>query len=537
MLRIEFGHRLQQILEAEKMTFSDLAKKSNISRDHIYHIVDGSKEVGIDTIEKLSEALNVEPKKLFEFDGLFDESSADKMIVNEFRSLPAHYWDFVDAKTDYLIHSLHNYPAVMIWPISNTIIRVIEKYRPIHALLDPFVGSGTVLVEAQRAGIKEVYGNDLNPLALLITKAKTTLLTEEDIVTCKNIATTLESVLSENKELISKFVKDTCEKYSIVEKGEWSTKADEITNEYFNGTPLSQYKIPKIDNLGFWFRPECVIEIEILKEIIDRNTTENAKSFLYCTLSETIRFVSNTRNGEFKLYRKPIKRILEKEQEPISVFLNNLKKNLVKEDSYLKETSKASKVTTICENTQTMHEITDDSIDVVITSPPYGDSHTTVAYGQYSRLSNTWLELSDEKNLDSNLLGGRKVKDRDISELQSDTLKNVISKIAESDPKRAREVLDFYFELDSSIAEITKKVKVGGYEFWVVGNRTVKLVNIPTDIILEELGKKYHLLCLDRYYRMISNKVMPNLNSPTNIAGNHAQTMTSEIIVFFKKTL
>ena len=113
----------------------------------------------------------------------------------------------------------------------------------------------------------------------------------------------------------------------------------------------------------------------------------------------------------------------------------------------------------------------------------------------------------------------------------------MIQKSSASDEKRAREVLDFYFELDSALAEITRKVKVGGYEFWVVGNRTVKLVNIPTDIILEELGKKYHLLCLDRYYRMISNKVMPNLNSPTNVARNHSQTMTSEIIVFFKKTL
>lgn len=537
MLRKQFGYRLQEVMENKKISYSDLAKKSDVSRDHIYHIVDGSKEVGIDTIEKLSDALEVEPKELFEFNGLSDESNVDRMVVNEFRSLPSHYWDFVEAKTDYLIHSLHNYPAVMIWPISNTIIRIVQKYKPVHSLLDPFVGSGTVLVEAQRSGIKNVYGNDLNPLALLITKAKTTLLSEEDIDVCNRIADELTKISEANKDLIDKFVDDISKNYSIVDKGEWSSLADEITNDYFKETPLETYKVPKIDNLGFWFRPESVIEIEIIKDVIDKNATENSKSFLNCTLSETIRLVSNTRNGEFKLYRKPTNRILEKKHDPINTFLSNLKKNLLKEDAYLKEASKVSYVTTLCDNTQHMPEITDDSIDVVITSPPYGDSHTTVAYGQYSRLSNTWLGLSNEKNLDADLLGGRKIKNRDISELQSETLKNVIQKISASDEKRAREVLDFYFELDSALAEITRKVKVGGYEFWVVGNRTVKLVNIPTDIILEELGKKYHLLCLDRYYRMISNKVMPNLNSPTNVAGNHAQTMTSEIIVFFKKTL
>ena len=126
MLRKQFGYRLQEVMENKKISYSDLAKKSDVSRDHIYHIVDGSKEVGIDTIEKLSDALEVEPKELFEFNGLSDESNVDRMVVNEFRSLPSHYWDFVEAKTDYLIHSLHNYPAVMIWPISNTFsIRIL----------------------------------------------------------------------------------------------------------------------------------------------------------------------------------------------------------------------------------------------------------------------------------------------------------------------------------------------------------------------------------------------------------------------------
>ena len=56
MLRKQFGYRLQEVMENKKISYSDLAKKSDVSRDHIYHIVDGSKEVGIDTIEKLSDA-------------------------------------------------------------------------------------------------------------------------------------------------------------------------------------------------------------------------------------------------------------------------------------------------------------------------------------------------------------------------------------------------------------------------------------------------------------------------------------------------
>src|SRR5690606_9082165 len=39
-------------------------------------------------------------------------------------------------------------------------------------LLDPFCGSGTVLVEARAAGLRAI-GVDLNPLAVLIARAKT----------------------------------------------------------------------------------------------------------------------------------------------------------------------------------------------------------------------------------------------------------------------------------------------------------------------------------------------------------------------------
>jgi len=537
MIRSAVGYRIQILMDEKGFNYSKLAKASGISRDHLYHLIDGSKEMGIDTAERLANALNTPVKSLFDFSSMIKENREDKLIIDEFESLPNGYWDFVDSKTDDLIHGLHNYPAVMIWPISNTILRVVGKYRPIKSLMDPFVGSGTVIVEGQKAGIKEIIGNDLNPLALLISKAKTTLLEKEDFVCCENILQEISNVEKNSDKIIKEFVDYVTKKYSIIEKGEWSSNADKITNDFFANTTLSKYKVKEIGNLGFWFRPESIIEIEIIKDIIDRLTTDNAKAFLYCTLSETIRLVSNTRNGEFKLYRKPVNTILGKTHNPFHSFILSLGKNLVKEKSYLPFASKNSHVKTICENAQHLDSVKNGSIDIVITSPPYGDSHTTVAYGQYSRLSNTWLDLSSDKNLDSKLLGGQKVKNRDIKTMKSSTLESIYAKISAIDLKRANEVLDFYFELDASLKEISSKVSINGYEFWVVGNRTVKLVNIPTDIILGELGEKYNLKVLDRYYRMISNKVMPNLNSPTNVAGNHAQTMTSEIIVFFKKII
>lgn len=103
----------------------------------------------------------------------------DDQLVKEFDKLPADFWDFKNEDTKELTHSIHNYPAVMVYPISRNIISIVKKYQNIESLLDPFMGSGTVLLEGILANIEKVYGNDLNPLAHRISKAKTTLIGDE----------------------------------------------------------------------------------------------------------------------------------------------------------------------------------------------------------------------------------------------------------------------------------------------------------------------------------------------------------------------
>jgi hypothetical protein len=82
-------------------------------------------------------------------------------------------------------------------------------------------------------------------------------------------------------------------------------------------------------------------------------------------------------------------------------------------DSYIKETR-----STIClQNAKSLNYLKDERIDLVITSPPYGDSKTTVAYGEFSKLSLQWMDDLLKKyvgievedcNCDEQLLGGRK---------------------------------------------------------------------------------------------------------------------------------
>jgi DNA modification methylase len=84
-------------------------------------------------------------------------------------------WNFKGFTTQYLSHKFHSYPARFIPQIPLSFIKLFTK--PNEIVLDPMCGCGTTLVEAFLNN-RQSIGNDFNPLAVLISKVKTTLIPE-----------------------------------------------------------------------------------------------------------------------------------------------------------------------------------------------------------------------------------------------------------------------------------------------------------------------------------------------------------------------
>jgi SAM-dependent methyltransferase len=75
------------------------------------------------------------------------------------------------------VHGFHSYPARM---HPTTARRLVERLSPEGgAVLDPFCGSGTVLVEGRLAG-RRVFGIDANPLAVELSWLKTRATTADE---------------------------------------------------------------------------------------------------------------------------------------------------------------------------------------------------------------------------------------------------------------------------------------------------------------------------------------------------------------------
>ena len=91
----------------------------------------------------------------------------------------------VEEANGHLTHGFHSYPARMHPAIANELIQAFSQEG--QRVLDPFCGSGTVLVESMLAK-RESIGIDLNPIALRIGEVKCSVMSDEEIQYLKKVA-------------------------------------------------------------------------------------------------------------------------------------------------------------------------------------------------------------------------------------------------------------------------------------------------------------------------------------------------------------
>lgn len=404
-------------------------------------------------------------------------------------------WDLQNADTKEYTHCFHAYPAMMIPQIAR---KLLKEYGTEGGwLLDPYCGTGTSLVEASLFGMHSV-GCDINPLVRLIATAKSTPV-------CLSI---LDETLSRLN--------------------------DHLFQIEFRKGEVPDAPVPNILNLAYWFSEEVIKSLAYLRSWVKDIADEAVRNFILVAFSETVREVSYTRNGEFKLYRMSANKLKNFNPDVFGIFSKKLSRNrhglaafLEKRESVEASVSGANTVQGELPMPRPL-----GGYDLVITSPPYGDSHTTVAYGQFSRLSAEWIGLPNARKVDKLAMGGHHSKET----LMNSPVSSAIEKIRSVDEKRACEVSAFYVDLERSISSIAQVLSPRATICYVVGNRRVKNVMLPTDEFVVDAFCRYGFVHKATIVRNIPNKRMPKKNSPSNIAGKTSTTMHEENIVVCQRT-
>jgi len=412
---------------------------------------------------------------------LFEIPSKDAERFKLYKRERAEDLDFKGTPASLGVYGIHPYPAMFHHLVVRRLINEFSKESDV--VFDPFMGSGVAAVECLISN-RHFIGYDINPLAVLIAKVRSTPL--------------------ESRTLLSS-LKLVVENYERTEP----------TEVHFH-------------NIDYWFDAETIESLSKLKRAIYELEDSDIRDFFKVAFSEAVRKVSRTRFNEFKLLRKKN----HESSNVLKTFYEISQRNItLLSDFYKRNPPKAASIELEERNVLDSPSLESENVDVIITSPPYGDSKTTVAYGQFSRLSLRWLEIGER--VDRASLGGRA---KEMSRgLPSEVLYQVLARVGKESEKRAREVFSFYADLFDAIGVISRKLKGKGVACFVVGNRRVKGLELPTDKIsadfFERCGCEHHKTLV----RAISNKRMPLQNSPTNIRGKKDTTMKYEYIVIVRK--
>ncbi len=415
-----------------------------------------------------------------------------KDIIEELNKYPEGYWDF-KGKIKSGIHKIGKYPATMVPDMQYELLNIIvNQIRDNNIkLLDPFCGSGTTLVIAQKLGIDST-GIDINPFATLLSSVKTTIYNRKKMLSS-----------------IKKIENDLNQKQNFKE-------------HYF-------YNIEK------WFRKDIIQSLSKIRHCIITEEDANIRNFFWICLSETIFKFSNDRTSTFKLHILPEEKINLIQDDCVEFFIGK-----VKENASLLNYEEKNRVKIIygdcCEVMQ--HKLY-DKYKIICTSPPYGDNSTTVTYGQASILSLKWInnkDLSCEPSvletystIDKISIGGEKRKVCNTKDIQ--LLNKYLNEI--SVDKRGK-VINFFEDYYVVLKSIESCLEKDGYLIMTIGNRSVDAIMQPLDNITIEMADKLGLQMVSKFNRNILHKKTPLTLSP---AKNEkvVKSISEETILIFTK--
>ena len=379
-------------------------------------------------------------------------------------------------------HFAHPYPAKLLRQIPYFFLNAGTLTQPGDLVLDPFCGSGTVLVEALLSG-RNAVGADSNPLARLITRSKTSTVSTD--VAGRRAGALLERV------------------------GKMSPGAAS----------------PDVVNIDHWFYPHVQRQLIALRAAIDHERNDAIKSFFRVSFSATIKRVSLADprlsvpvrlraaqyDAEHWLREKTEVRLRRlKRVNVVKEFANVLSNNIRRlgEFRQLRPRNVAAEVVSCdardLQKTGCRGSISDGVIDIIITSPPYPGAQK---YIRSSSLSLGWLGLAtrdDLRPLEGANLGREHYRRDDYVTLletgiaEADAL---LQDLRSADPLRAHIAAQYLVEMRSAIAEMFRTLRRGGHVVLVAGSNRIRGRSFATHAylatMLEQVGFTIRLRLVD----------------------------------------
>jgi len=395
----------------------------------------------------------------------------------------------------------HPYPAMV--PDELAVDIANEYVSPNSRVLDPFCGTGRLLMAAAEIGAQCV-GYDVNPLAVLITEAKSATACMDRIQKLRR-----DAAVARYQGLLA--------------------------------SPINLRSGVRVS----WFSESVALELaQIVDWLNEQNLNRDEKLIAAVALSGATRDAAWIRKSGWKLHRQSAEVRASQDISAWDRFIARL-------DHYIKNSGRIELSGTVkmemgefTDTLETSKSDHDHMFDHVLTSPPYGDSNTTVQYGAASgicldvvtRMSGLEKFFVAGSRIDGDCLGGRK----------ADNGINVTNPGAywsgSLEGPHARRVLKFLSDFGRSCDAISKALRLDGTATLVVGRRTVGGFRVKLDEFAIDRLTESGMSLIGISKRRLRNKRLPS--RVNRFASSHSleqrqkgstKTMDEEIVLSMRQ--
>jgi DNA modification methylase len=386
---------------------------------------------------------------------------------------PNKAWAFdnLDSQqTNYLTHSYHRYPAKFIPQI---VRKLIDDYAPNknQIICDIFGGCGTTLLESKLSGHKSI-GFDINPIAKLITQTKITPINPKTL-----------------QRQRARFL------------------------EYYEKTKPVSFK--HHNRIDYWFEQDVVKELNRIYFAIKKIKNPNIRRFFLCAFSHNLKNCS-------RWLMKSIKPTVDKDKvfpDPQVVFLRHLDSMVKKNQEFYTQLLDAKHLNVPAnmyraDSTKKL-PVRSESIDLIVTSPPYVTSYEYADLHQLSLLwfgddpdFKKWYHFSDDfHNFRKNFIG-TKSKDAKNGEYNSEVAKQIIERLTKVNRPIAEDVANYFLDMKKVFAEMYRILKIDGKACVIIGNTSLRGVEILNAQVAIEQMQSAGFKRVEFIKREISNKLI-----------------------------
>ncbi|TFF67925.1 hypothetical protein EU520_01070, partial [Candidatus Thorarchaeota archaeon] len=386
-------------------------------------------------------------------------------------------WDFADCSrsdTNKWTHGYHRYPAKFIPQIVEKLFDIYITTETAH-VADPFYGSGTTIATAISRGYRAT-GTDINGIAYLITRAKATPI-EPDYLS----------------EKVRDFLRRA--RATVSEQTPSAAKIDKTIPERH------------AERIDYWFPSQHREELGAILSLIIREEDQRVRTFLLVGFSHILKTCSiwlqrstkptrdtdKTPTKPYVALRRHLRQMVRGNRDFYEVVPKHVRSNL---EDYLD----------IRRGDAGHQHVEDESIDLIVTSSPYVTSYE---YADLHQLSTIWLDLAaDLRTYRENFIGSA-YRSEEPAQFRSEIGQSVVERVRENDERTADEIAVFFGDMDRVFDESFRILRPGGRCCFVIGNTTLKGVDILNAQVFAE-SIQYSGFQLDRVIkRQIPSKTLP----------------------------